>query len=106
MEHRRDHVLVAFGDQGEQVAGEMDPAALVGGALERALEGAPRPAHAGASTAGTRARTPRRPKAPGSSTTTGAGRGRFGPTLWQSCRKTHREYTVRSPFGEVGMIGL
>jgi hypothetical protein len=97
----------------------MDPAALVGGALERALEGgdkpgvlvgdhpgAPRPAHAGASTAGTRARTPRRPKAPGSSTTTGAGRGRFGPTLWQSCRKTHREYTVRSPFGEVGMIGL
>ena len=28
-EHRGDHVLVGLGDQGEQVAGEVDPAALM-----------------------------------------------------------------------------
>src|SRR5215211_6374847 len=35
-EHRGDHVLVRFGHQGEQVAGEVDPAALVPDTLEYA----------------------------------------------------------------------
>lgn len=33
-EHRRNHVGVALGDVGEQVTGEMDPAALMRGVLE------------------------------------------------------------------------
>jgi hypothetical protein len=38
-EHRGDHVLVALGDQGEEVPREVDAAALVAGALERAAQG-------------------------------------------------------------------
>ena len=38
-EHCGDHVGVALGDVGEQVAGEVDAAALVPGALEGSLQG-------------------------------------------------------------------
>jgi hypothetical protein len=37
-EHRGDHVGVGLGDVGEEVAGEVDPAPLVGGALEGPLQ--------------------------------------------------------------------
>jgi len=37
-EHRGDHVLVRLGDQREQVAGEVDPTALVRRALQAAAQ--------------------------------------------------------------------
>ena len=42
-EHGGDHVLMALGDQGEQVAGEVDAAALVAGSLEAAAQGGDEP---------------------------------------------------------------
>ena len=43
-EHRGDHVLMGLGHEGEQVAGEVDAAALMGGALEERRRAATSPA--------------------------------------------------------------
>ena len=46
-EQRGDHVLVRLGDQGEQVAGEVDPTPLPGGAgQDRVAHGLAHQAHA------------------------------------------------------------
>ena len=37
-EHRGDHVLMALGDEGEEVPGEVDAAALMAGSLEAAAQ--------------------------------------------------------------------